>query len=90
MAIDEMEAEEAMAEEQRRINILLLLKRKCRRNVDYIIEELYPIYSDIERDVERKHEQRYFTLWRALIYVFAFGEIYGVRKERARRRKQYD
>lgn len=79
-----------LTQEERRINIFLLLKRKCNRNVDYIIEELRPIYADIERDVERKHECPYFTLWRALIYVFAFGEIYGVRKERARRVKRYE
>lgn len=70
--------------EERRISVWLLLKRKCMRNVDYIMEELCPIYSDLESGCKLGH----FTLWSALIYVFALGEIYGVRQERARRAKR--
>lgn len=81
--IDEMANREA-----RRVNILLLLKRKYEgSDTDYIMDELRPIYKDIERDVYHKRKDPYFSLMRALIYVFMFGEIYGVRKERARRAK---
>ena len=88
MTLDEMFAKVEEAREQKRIDTLLLLKRKCRGNVDYIIRELLPIYEDIKRDIEHKREHHYFNLWLALIYVFALGEVYGVRKERARKRKQ--
>lgn len=72
--------------EARRISVWILLQRKCRRNVDYIMEELRPIYSDLESGCKLGH----FTLWRAFIYVFALGEVYGIRKDRARRAKRYE